>query len=683
MGAFSSGYSAALGDILSQVNDAFSGKSSGINVSSVVSELMQVKEQPMTQMQNEQTTINSQISALTNINTQLSALQTSIQSLEDPVNGALSQMTTGSSDSSIVAAAADTTAVAGTHTIAVSKLATTSSSYSGYLTSGSALAGATINVAYGPDSSNPLSTDTINIPTTDTTLQQAADYINSGSSFNYNQIAANLGASASLGTAVSGTLTIETAGTTPTVIYTTKGSDATVNDVINDINSSGQGLTASLGSNGQLTITDTQNRGTGAATALEADTTSGNFNVGTANQFQYNQQSSGTTTATLASTVTGTITITPHAGKAFTTSAGDTTMAALIQDINTNSGYQASLDGGALVITDPNLGSSSSHPLAITSNSFQIDNAAPTWAAASTQPLSNATIPYGVTANVVTDSTGSRLVLTSKTSGADGNLTVTSSATGFTTAAGIDAQLTVDGVPVDSATNTVTGAIQGVTLSLGNTGTTQITVEPDTNGAATALQNFVTAYNAVIGSINSQYTLDANGNEGVLAGDSMLRTLQSEMLNMISTSVSGVGNYVNLQSMGIEMQNDGTLQINSSALSTALSSDYSDVQSFFQSTSPQGWGQVANTEMTQLTDPTLGPVAADINGLTQTNDDLTNQISDFQANMADMQQALTTQYDNLDSLLLQYPLQMQEAAAQLASLPDSTTSSNSNSSGLG
>jgi flagellar capping protein FliD len=129
--------------------------------------------------------------------------------------------------------------------------------------------------------------------------------------------------------------------------------------------------------------------------------------------------------------------------------------------------------------------------------------------------------------------------------------------------------------------------------------------------------------------------------------------------------------------MGIEMQNDGTLQIDSSNLSDALSSDYSDVQNFFTSTSPQGWGQIANTEMTQLTDPTQGPVALDINGLTQTNDDLSNQISDFQANMTNVQQSLTSQYDTLDALLMQYPMQIQEAQAQLASLPDSTTSSSS------
>jgi flagellar hook-associated protein 2 len=132
-----------------------------------------------------------------------------------------------------------------------------------------------------------------------------------------------------------------------------------------------------------------------------------------------------------------------------------------------------------------------------------------------------------------------------------------------------------------------------------------------------------------------------------------------------------------LQSLGIEMQNDGTLQVDSSTLSNALSSDYSDVQNFFQSTS--GWGQLANTDMTQLTDPTQGPVAADINGLNQTNDDLTDQISDFQANMTGVQQQLTTQYDNLNSLLIEYPMQMQEAADQLASLPGAPSTSSSSS----
>lgn len=464
MATFSTGYSAALGNILSQVNDAFSGKSTGIDVSSVVDELMQVEEEPETQMETQQSTISSQVSALTTISTALSTLASSVSSLQE-LDGAFSQLTTGSSDSTIVSAAAGDTAVAGTHTIVVSQLATTSSSYSNYIPSGSSLAGAEINVAFG-SSSDPTSNTTIDIPSSDTTLQQAADYINQGS--------------------------------------------------------------------------------------------------------------------------------------------------------------------------------------------------------------------YGVTASVVTDSVGSRLVLTSNTSGSAGNLTVSSSATTFTTAAGVDAQLTVDGVPVDSGSNTVTGAIQGVTLSLGAADANTpvlISVEPDATQAGTAIQDFVNAYNTVVGDINSQYTLNSSGSQGVLAGDSMLQTLQSSLLNMVSTNTSGSGQFTNLQSLGIEMQDNGTLQVDTTTLSNALSSDYSDVQSFFQSTT--GWGQLANTEMTQLTDPTTGPIAVDINGLNQTSSDLTTQIQDFQANMTEVQQQLTSQYDSLDTLLIQYPMQMQEAADQLASLPGATTTSSS------
>ncbi|HEY1731350.1 MAG TPA: flagellar filament capping protein FliD [Terriglobales bacterium] len=466
MSSFSTGlYGSTISSIVNNVNDAFSGKTSGIDVGTVVGELMQVERQPEVQLQNQQTTINSQVSALNGISSQLTALYTSVNNLKD-IFGAFSQNATGSSDSAIVSATADRTATAGTHSVTVSKLAMTSSSYSGYISSGTSLGGTQLVVKYGSDPANPLKTDTINIPSADTTLQQAASYINSGS--------------------------------------------------------------------------------------------------------------------------------------------------------------------------------------------------------------------YGATASVLTDSQGSRLVLVSRTSGANGSLNVSSPAASFTTSAGVDAQLNVDGVPVDSATNTVTSAIPGVTLSLGaadaNT-SVLISVQPDTTTASQSVQDFVDAYNAVIGSINSQYTLDSSGNEGVLAGDSMLRTLQSSLLSMVTGSVQGVGQYVNLQSMGIEMQNDGTLQINSANLSQALSSNFSDVQSFFQSTS--GWGQVAGKQMLQLTDPTLGPVAADTNGLKQTSQGLTDQINDFELRMASVQDQLTTQYSNLDALLQQYPMQLQQVAAQLGSLPSSSSTSTS------
>ncbi len=470
MSTSSVNYSSTISAILGSVSNALSGNTMGIDVGSTVSEMMQVERLPEAQLQSEQTGINSQLSALTALNTQLSTVSTDVNNLKD-ILGALSQKTTGSSDSNIVSASADNTAIAGTHSVVVSQLATTSSSYSGYIPGDSSLAGAEIDIKYGADPTNPGKTDTIDIPSTDTTLQQAASSINGGS--------------------------------------------------------------------------------------------------------------------------------------------------------------------------------------------------------------------YGVTANVVTDSQGSRLVLVSKNSGAAGNLTVNSSAAGFTSTAGVDAKLTVDGVPVDSATNTVTGAIAGVTLSLGasdiNT-TVQLSVEPDTTQATQAIQSLVTDYNTLMQSINGQYTLDSNGNEGILAGDSTLRGLQSQILGLVSTTVSGVGPYVNLQSMGIEMQDDGTLQIDSSVLSNALSSNYSEVQNFFQSTSPSGWGQTVSQQLLQMTDVTEGPIAVDINGLNSTNQDLTGQINDFEARMSAVQQQLTSQYSSLNAMLEEYPMQMAQISAQLGSLSGTNSSASGSNS---
>ena len=286
---------------------------------------------------------------------------------------------------------------------------------------------------------------------------------------------------------------------------------------------------------------------------------------------------------------------------------------------------------------------------------------------------------YGVTANVVTDSQGSRLVLVSKTSGAAGNLTVTSSALNFTQGtAGVDAQLNVDGVPIDSSTNTVTTALPGVTLYLASGApNTQVTISvgADANQATQTINNFVSAYNTVVNDINGQFAVDGNAQQGPLANNSGLRSLQSQLLSAISYSVSGTGQYVNLQSLGLEMQDNGTLQVNTSVLNSALSSNYQDFQNFFQSTSPQGLGTFFGNQMMQMTDVTQGPIALAVTGLQQTNQSLNSDINDFEARMTSMQQELMQEYSTVNATLQEYPLLMQQIASQLAGLPGSSKSS--------
>jgi flagellar hook-associated protein 2 len=270
----------------------------------------------------------------------------------------------------------------------------------------------------------------------------------------------------------------------------------------------------------------------------------------------------------------------------------------------------------------------------------------------------------GVTASVVTDANGARLALVSNTSGAPGDLTVSNDSVGlgFTKAVtGANASLTVDGIPLSSTTNTISTAIQGVTLNLQSAlpGTNvSLTVAPDTTQATGAINNFVSAYNSVVQAINSQYAVDSSsGQQGILASDSTLATLQSMLANDVNASTTGNNGIVNLASLGVNMNNDGTLSVDSGALNSALSSNYQNVISFFQNASNTGFAQSFNTDLgNNIVNPANGIIALDLNGISQTQQSLTQEISDFQANLAIQQQQLTTEYSQIDTTLQELPI---------------------------
>jgi len=278
---------------------------------------------------------------------------------------------------------------------------------------------------------------------------------------------------------------------------------------------------------------------------------------------------------------------------------------------------------------------------------------------------------YGVQASVLNDADGARLALVSKTSGSPGDLTVSANGTGLVfnkSADGLNASYTVDGVPLSSTTNTATGAIPGVTLNLlgadKNTPVT-ISVAHDTSAITQAVNDFVAAYNTVINGINSQFTTTSSGSAGALAGNSALRSLQSSLLSDISYSIKDNSGIVGLASMGIDMQDDGTLTVDSTKLNDALTNNFGAVQNFFQSTISGSFGANFNTSLASLTSPTSGLLAANINENSANQRDLTDRINDFEARLADRRQFLTNQYSQVDAMLRQYPLLLQQITSQL------------------
>jgi flagellar hook-associated protein 2 len=280
----------------------------------------------------------------------------------------------------------------------------------------------------------------------------------------------------------------------------------------------------------------------------------------------------------------------------------------------------------------------------------------------------------GVNANVVTDASGARLALVSTTTGAPGDISVTNNSSGLVfnkAVTGTNASLTVDGLPITSTSNAVSGVIAGVTLNLvspsPNTPVT-LAVGADTSKATDAINQFVSAYNTAIKDINTQFAVLPDGSGGgPLESDGSLREVQASLLAAVSSSVEGNNGIVNLESIGVSLGDDGSLTVDASKLSSALQSNFSGVQNFLQNTST-GFAQNLDGILTNLTDPTAGALGLDQVGVEQNQRDITNQIADLQAALATQRTNLTALYSQVNTTLQELPLLEQQITQQLGGL---------------
>jgi flagellar hook-associated protein 2 len=366
------------------------------------------------------------------------------------------------------------------------------------------------------------------------------------------------------------------------------------------------------------------------------------------------------------------------------TAAAQTTAAAGIHEINV-----ANLASQSLAYSDP----VSNDTLAAGSLSIQVGSGTQNVAITANETLEqlasaiNSADP-GVTANVIDDANGSRLSLLSNTAGQPGTLTVVASGSGgppspltFTQVAGVNASLTVDGIPISNASNTVTGVVPGVTLNLvgavpGNS--VQLTVGTDSTQATAAINNFVTAYNTLIGSINQQYQVDpATNTEGPLGADTSVRLLQSSLLNDAAYSISGNSGLVNLASLGINMNNDGTLTLgptpSGQTTSQLLAANPAAFQNFFENVAGTGFANNFNADLTNMTDPTQGVLNVDIAQNTVQQQTLTTDITNFDAQMSAEQTQLTSQFETVNASLQAYPILLQEVTELIGSMSVSAT----------
>ncbi len=283
----------------------------------------------------------------------------------------------------------------------------------------------------------------------------------------------------------------------------------------------------------------------------------------------------------------------------------------------------------------------------------------------------------GVTASIINDASGSRIAITSNTSGSAGNFTVTSTGTSFAFATGVtgeNASIQVNGITVTSPSNTVTGAVPGMTLNLlsASPGTAiSLSVAPNTSQAAAAINQFVADYNQAIGDLNTQFA-DLGSGQGALADDPTVRNLQSELLAALdytATSPSGSATATtvpSLSSLGISVNADGTLSVNSTTLNNVLQNNFNDVQNFFQGTAMNGFANSMDQQLTSFISPADGAFTVDLQSINTQSTGLQTDITNFQANViTPLQTKLQSEFSQAEILLQQLPNEMKQIDEEL------------------
>ena len=662
---------------------SISGLATGMDTKSIVSQLMAIERQPETSLVKTQTKMQNQIDVYTPLQTALSSLQTLMSTMNTATSFAA--QTSSVSDSSVITSTATSTASPGIHDLAVTNLAKSQRQVSangfastsdinfntGSLTIKGGASDVTVNITEGSNSLSGIAA-AINASGANVT----ASIINDGSSSPYRLV---------LSGKDTNNYIVDMSGLTTAPAQPTTGTSAYTNPLFKYQTSS---TTANSGS---YTSATDKTLGTGTITldgnSIAIDGTNNSLN-GIASAIN---NTKGLTTAAVVSDGNGGYQL------QLSKSGLGSSIAVDMSGLTGGSGTGA---------TNPTFGSST--PPAQTSNwyasstaqSFGVGNITIDGTDVAIDSSNNSLTGIAAAINsakgsstaakVISDGNGYRLQLSgvgtvdmSNLVGATGsyaNPTFSAidptKSPDATYSTGTNANFTLDGVAISKGSNAVSDVLTGVTFTLLKGGSTDattgvttpatstLTIGNDTAAITTKINNFVTSYNDIMGIINKQSVYDTTqSTSAVLFGDSTLRSISEAMRKMISDpvtdSTTGVvdQNYSLLSKIGITSSSkDGTLSVDATILSTALSSNFNAVTDLFTHNGGKvgitdsnqfGIAERFNLQLDKYTAPYIG--AGGDNGIIATRiNGLKSSMTDVDTQVARMEMMLTMKEDNLN-----------------------------------
>jgi flagellar hook-associated protein 2 len=599
------------------------GIGSGLDVDSIITKLMQVEAAPLAQFDKKAAAVTAKISAYGTLNGALSAFQGALGSLS--VESSFTSVTAQSSNTDVMVGTASASTVAGTYKLNVTQVAQAQTLVSSGLASTTASIGTGISTrvtfklgtvsggSFGvlssafdasvagngiPGGSLTLNGTTIATSSSTKTAALLASAINDKS--------ATTGVTASASTQTSATLFGAAGVTTFGDVDTTATGTYALNVGGVEIAAQGDGIAAGAGVTAAsidatlagnnatttalaaagITFTGTAADGTlrfasadGADIEIEEVVTgSANGGIGT---------DSATANSGSSTTATGTLQLTSSSGSPITIGGSNPALAGLSA-------------GQAGAYLDASFSQESSE----TSGSIVIDTSNN-----SLQGIRDAINKgnFGVTATIVSDgsATPNHLVLTSTKTGAKSTMQISLAGSGGgasdpaldsllaysaggtqnmrQTTAAQDTLLTANGVSVQSSSTSVTGAIEGVSLTIGKVGSANLVVNQDSTAAKANVAAFVKAYNELSKAIKDLSSYNPETQKGgPLLGETTIQSLQASLRKQLGTSITGLsGTFSTLSQVGISFQKDGTLSVNNATLDKAIKNNLADITGLF------------------------------------------------------------------------------------------------------
>ena len=226
-----------------------------------------------------------------------------------------------------------------------------------------------------------------------------------------------------------------------------------------------------------------------------------------------------------------------------------------------------------------------------------------------------------------------------------------------------DSIITVDGVAdIHRSTNVIDDVIEGVTLTLKSApavpdNEATLTVSRDTGAVISKINSFVSAYNKVLDLFDAYQSYDPNTEAaGVLLGDATTNSIRNSLDNRVTDMVSGVESFDRLADLGIAIDDEGRLEVDSEVLNSALDDHFDDVLRFFTQTTEgsEGFAVRMVDTLDAALDSTDGTLAARTDGIQTSIDGIEDQVERIEMRNLAWESRTRAQFNALELLLADY-----------------------------